>query len=626
MFALSWKQKFWLLITITLTGLVLISASGFWGLSKVSSSYEERYKAKGYASDAQQLSNQWMHLVNQATALTSDNMADYQSRLNSLKDTAVALASHASDLNDQAVARQASDIASSVSDYADLRSQWLSTRQQLGMTPFEGQRKALDQAAGGLQQMSLSIIKPYIDEAVSNQRDYISTMSPAYAEKVEKALNDLHDQIKKLSWEDTKIGEGYNAYKSAFDQADTTIKAIVVLEEQLTARGDKLLADIEQQNNDLEQGIINRTSTQAVNARQSAYWQMGIISAVVGLIILLALSQISRTLVRQLNNVITQLSEVAAGNLTANLKLSSNNRDEFTQLGSASNRMTQDIAGVIRQVIDGNEELMRLHDHLSHAMQQLAENSQQVEAQTEQAASATQQISATVNEVAQRTSDVSQATQQATQSARSGSEVIVSSVDSMRQLSQLIQHTNQQVGLLGQSSGKVIGIVDVINSLADQTNLLALNAAIEAARAGEAGRGFSVVADEVRSLAQKTMDATSNIDSIIKEFNSQTKEMARLMENGLTLAAEGEQNAGQVAQAIGDITRSIETLATEMDQVVVAVEEISATTEDIAGKMEHIHIHTSETKTLRTNLDEHTRNLERQASTMQATSQRFRLA
>jgi methyl-accepting chemotaxis protein len=287
--------------------------------------------------------------------------------------------------------------------------------------------------------------------------------------------------------------------------------------------------------------------------------------------------------------------------------------------------MIQGIGRIISQVIDANRELAQLHSHLSEAMRRLGENSSQVELQTEQAASASQQISATINEMAQRSSDVGDATHTAYDSARMGSSIIDASVASMDRLSQLIQATHAQVALLTQSSEKVAGIIDVINSLADQTNLLALNAAIEAARAGDAGRGFSVVADEVRSLAQKTVSATTDIARIVGEFKQQTQNMDELMTSGLSLAAESERHTGQVAGVIEEITQSMERLSGEMNQVVVAIEEISSTTEDIAGKMEEINVHTGETKGLRLNLDQHTQSLSTQIKALNRSAQQFQV-
>lgn len=256
-------------------------------------------------------------------------------------------------------------------------------------------------------------------------------------------------------------------------------------------------------------------------------------------------------------------------------------------------------------------------------MNRLEVNSEQVEQQTEHAASASQQISATVSEIARRTNEVGTASKAACDSAQIGSQVIGTSVDNIRRLSGLIRTTHEQVVSLTRSGQQVNSIIDVINGLAEQTNLLALNAAIEAARAGEAGRGFSVVADEVRSLAQKTVAATTDIAAIVSELDRQTRKIDELIGSGLSLAQQSENDAGEVASAIGNITQSVETLTAEMNQVVVAVEEISATTDDIALKIEDINVHTGETRTLRQALDTHTQGLQSQVQALSERTGKF---
>jgi methyl-accepting chemotaxis protein len=227
--------------------------------------------------------------------------------------------------------------------------------------------------------------------------------------------------------------------------------------------------------------------------------------------------------------------------------------------------------------------------------------------------------------MAQRTAEVGTATQSAYTAAQDGGAVIQASVDRMGKLAQLIQASHAQVDQLGQTSTRVSGIIDVINSLADQTNLLALNAAIEAARAGDAGRGFSVVADEVRSLAQKTVAATTDIAAIVEQFQQQTQHMRQLMGNGMSLAADSEQHAAQVATAINAITQAMQRLTGEMNQVVVAIEEVSTTTDEIAGKMDTINLHTGQSKDLRHTLGQHTDGLSAQVDALSRSAQRFQL-
>lgn len=625
-FFLSWQQKFRLLIAITLLSLALMAAASLWASMQLSASLQAREDAKGYANVTTALVNDWLKISVLHLQLTPDNLSEFQQNLSALEQRGQALIATAQPLRDDAVKQSADAIAAAMREEISLQRDWLALNQQLGLSPFEGKRQALAEAAKSLEPINISLIQPFIAAALSNQRDYLSTFDGLYAKQAQAAISELQGKIDELDWRDNAIGQSTATFSQAFAEADGLIRQIQAGNQKIGALGQQVEQLIERQTEMLEGGILARTELQAQQARRSANWIMGLSFLAVALFLTLTLLQASRTLVSRLHSTTQLLSKVASGDLTGSLPVGKNPKDEFNQLAEASNRMIQGIAAIVRQVVQANQELGQLHGYLNDSMRRLGDNSSQVEIQTEQAASASQQISATINEMAQRTSDVGTATHTAYGSAREGSSVIGASVQSMRRLSQLIQASHAQVALLSQSSSKVSGIIDVINSLADQTNLLALNAAIEAARAGDAGRGFSVVAEEVRSLAQKTVLATTNIAEIVAEFREQTQSMNELMNNGITLATESEQHAGQVAQSIGQITSSMEQLSGEMNQVVVAIEEISSTTEDIAGKIEEINLHTGATKDLRMTLDQYTRGLSSQVEALSRSVRQFQIA
>ncbi|WP_083651941.1 methyl-accepting chemotaxis protein [Pseudomonas sp. PA27(2017)] len=622
---LSWKQKFRLLILITLSSLALMTAASFWATQTLSAALQAREDATAYAGASAALMNQWLKLGAERRRLTPDDEEDFQDSLTALSALSRQYAERAERLDDESVIDSSRQIDEMLQEDIRLQHSWLEQSHELGLTPFTGQRAKLAESGKGLERVSISLIQASIAEALSNQRDYLATFDGAYAERVQAALADLQARIIELEWQDSQVGKAVTSYSADFAAADGMIQRIAATEKHLLDQGRQIENSIEAQRVHLQQTVLANATRQAEQARSTANWAMGLTFVAVSLFMLITLSRASRLLMAQLDRVNRLLAQVAAGNLTARIDVGQNHRDEFNQLGSASNQMTQGIAGVIRQVLDGNQQLNQLHSYLNDAMRRLEENSTQVEMQTEQAASASQQISATVHEMAQRTTDVGNATQAAYQSARDGASVITASADNMRRLSQLIQDTHAQVSALTQSSTKVTSIIDVINGLADQTNLLALNAAIEAARAGEAGRGFSVVADEVRSLAQKTVAATTDIAVIVNELRQQTQQMDQLMTSGLNLATQGERSSGEVAQAIDGITGSMEHLSAEMSQVVVAIEQISCTTEEIAAKVEDINLHTGKTKTLRLSLDEHTQGLSRQVEALNHSAGQFRI-
>ncbi|WP_282341170.1 methyl-accepting chemotaxis protein [Pseudomonas sp. PS02288] len=625
-FRLSWKQKFRLLLITILVGLTLMAASSLWTNQRLAQTLQARQLATSYASAATNLLNNWLKLEALRRQLGVNSEARVRKQLEDVRALNAQLVTQATPLNDPDILQRAERLQASLDENLTTQERWLEQRRQLGLSDSEGLRKTALEAAQPLAAISITLIQPFIADALTSQRSYLTEFDPRYAEQTRIALAKLDKQLIELDWKDSKIGEGADAFAKSFDKLEALISQIAASQKALASQGEQIEDQVDQQRIALRDGLLAKAEAQASNARQLSYWVLGIAFCAIALLLLVSLTQASRTLLTQLDRVIQQLARVAAGDLTATLDIGDNPKDEFNRLGEGANRMTRGIAGLIGQVVDGNRQLGQLQRHLNTAMQQLEENSLQVEAQTEQAASASQQISVTVGEMARRASDVNDATLKANESAQLGATVIVTSVESMRRLSQLIQDTHRQVNQLIHSSTQVSGILDVINALADQTNLLALNAAIEAARAGDAGRGFSVVADEVRSLAQKTVAATTDIGRIIGDLREQTQSMDELMVSGLSVSAEGERQAGQAADAMGAITLNVDQLSAQMNQVAVAIEEISSTTEEIAAKMEDIHRHTGETKDLRQTLEQHATSLSAQVSALDQSTQRFRIA
>jgi hypothetical protein len=211
-----------------------------------------------------------------------------------------------------------------------------------------------------------------------------------------------------------------------------------------------------------------------------------------------------------------------------------------------------------------------------------------LETRVEQIATAMEEMSMTVNEVARNTTNASDSAAQVAANAYEGQKVVSQAVREMQKVAEIVRNSAVIVGNLGTKSEKISDIVNVINDIADQTNLLALNAAIEAARAGEQGRGFAVVADEVRRLADRTVDSTKQIRSMVGEIRSETLLAVESIEKGKNEAEASERLSNQVEESLVNIVQSIDEIKNVITQIATASEEQAATATVIAGNLEEI--------------------------------------
>ncbi len=614
------------MIAITLTGLILVTGSGFIGLNSVSKNFSQQQNVAQYDTNSILLSAKLIELKLSSQNLTAANSALFSQELNNLNNLVLEMKAMAHDLHYEELTNFSERLSQLVYAYVTGNQKILKGRSILGFTPEEGKLRSIYDAQKALEEISFSMIDDDVITMIAGQKGYLITKSNEDKEKLEKGLDNLEATVIDMDWQTIQIGIAVKAYREAYDSIKSLIDNEAAVINELQPVITELANIVKEQKQFLDNEVISHVISEAESAQQAATRIMLIAAAIVSVVIFVTLGTIARELNIQLKYMHTFLKQIAEGNFSGRLETNNNTKDEFTQLKHASNLMVHDISDVISQVVDGNSSLLDIRDNLEQTVEQLAQSSAEVESKTQQSTVATQQISKSVNDVAERSVHVSETAQSASKNTQKGGKVVNDCVSSMSHIVELIGETHTEVENLAQSSTKMLSIIDVINGLADQTNLLALNAAIESARAGEAGRGFSVVADEVRALAQKTVSATSNIGEIIKDFNDQSKKMGTLMSQGIKLASSGEENAHNAKDAFDSIEGSIQKVAAEMDQVVVAVEEISHNTNDIASQISDIFEQGESTKEIRSRLEDYSHKLCAQTEKIDDITQRFKLA
>lgn len=322
----------------------------------------------------------------------------------------------------------------------------------------------------------------------------------------------------------------------------------------------------------------NTTSMTEIDAQNTR--QLVVISVLLAQVFgFLATWVITAQVVRPLQEILSDAERITAGDLSQDIQTA--RRDELGQLKLTLQGMTVSL----RKLIGGISLSVTQISSAAQALSALAEQtSARVDAQkdeTDQVATAMNEMTTTVQEVARNAEEAANAAIAADKEARAGEKMGGEAIDQIELLAIEVVKSTDAMNYLKEGSKKIGAVLDVIKSVSQQTNLLALNAAIEAARAGEAGRGFAVVADEVRSLAQRTQNSTEEIEDLINSLQSGTRKVSTIMENSRTLTEGSVELTRRAVVSLQSITGVVSTIQLMNQQIAASAEEQSAVAEEI---------------------------------------------
>ena len=433
------------------------------------------------------------------------------------------------------------------------------------------------------------------DASLTREKDSIDKEAKSANDKATKIISQLLElnkndadqsaRLRKLQqalpamWETgTRMFEAYGKSfadgNKAMEEYDKACDSAIKGGEEITAQS--------QQEGRLQMVRVTGSLTRLT----SQVYGSGGVAAVTGIMVIILMVLLRRSIVRALGTIIDEVSCLTNGDISRQFDATA--RDEIGQVSGMLNQFIKKMHTAVSNIADTSVQVSAASAQLHATADGIATGAEEVAQQAGTVATASEEMSATSGNIAQSCQMAAEGAQRASQSASDGVEVVEKTVAVMGQIAGKVQESAKTVESLGARSDQIGAIIGTIEDIADQTNLLALNAAIEAARAGEQGRGFAVVADEVRALAERTTRATKEISEMIKAIQNETKRAVEVMEQGVRQVESGTAEAARSGEALRDILEHINAVAMQVNQIATAAEEQTATTSEISGNIYQI--------------------------------------
>lgn len=393
----------------------------------------------------------------------------------------------------------------------------------------------------------------------------------------------LKSKIDSLRREHQDLGSKYRVGRDAFIAAgaDTKAgdKAVSGIDRNATQQMEALAKELH------EQGVYQASLINTAAERTITFGTLLMLGATV-IITLFSLWLINRNMINPIRELIEHITLLSQGNFGK--RVESTRQDELGNLAVAANILRDFLADTFSRLKRSTEDLDTASGELNSIATLMAQGTRDQFSRTDQVATAMHEMSATAQEVARHAAEAANAADDADSAARQGETVMQATIKTITDIRGEISNTSDVIRRLESDTGRISKVLEVIRGIAEQTNLLALNAAIEAARAGEQGRGFAVVADEVRTLAQRTAESTAEIHQIIDTVQTGAINAVRAIESGQQRSEEGVTQVTEAGATLQLITQAVEAIRDMNRQIATAAEEQTSVAEDISRNLTEI--------------------------------------
>ncbi len=444
-------------------------------------------------------------------------------------------------------------------------------------------------------------VRDTLASAVTTGDQDTLTMAQELAEEAKSGLNQIASISPEFRSEISRISSGFdNYFDVAYDVSQSMVNGTAdfsrlgELSAQMNQSYDGAIAAMSQFR-DAQQAAFEEAFKNTDSANTSLI-STGVILAVVVTVLLFGTAvPIVRGIKQSIDDVVRSLKDIAQENGDLTVRIETKSEDEIGELVYWFNQFMDKLQGVVRDVVEASLPLSNLAQNLRGVTEETQRTIDVQQKSATNAKRAVDTMSGSVDGVAHSAAQAASDANEATTAAREGRQIVQQTVTSIQQLAENVRETADVIARLESDSNKVGSVLDVIKGIAEQTNLLALNAAIEAARAGEQGRGFAVVADEVRTLASRTQQSTEEIQSTIEQLQNAAHSAVEVMSRGTEQATSSVETANKAGSSLETITSTIGRINQMNEQIAHNTEDQRTVAVDIVRHVDEIHERTEQT-------------------------------